>query len=265
MFLFCVNNIKAQDTKTQKIYNSKKWVHSIGLGNSMYKYSDFPKGQNEIDYRNAGGKDDQSIGGGYIIDAKIQRKFNKNYLGIAFNFYKDRKNSKGFYGTENDIEIDYEKVSDITIWDNQAYFNMGLNYEREVHRFFNKMAAVNLSFSSGISINRTPERLELGYYKGINYNSVDHPTVSTDVYGNQLKHSSTEFKNGFFVNPSFNLKMNTSKNTGFIFEFSWMYQWNKAVKNYYERGNYIGGYPGKSFTEKKYNVSGLQLRINYFF
>lgn len=252
--LFIVLNAfysNAQEKK-EKVYNTKKWVHSVGIAVNKYWYSGFPPGRNEINFKSLGGKVDQSSGNGFVLDIKIQRKINKNYFGFILNYYSDFKNSS--WGGSID-QIKRDSLKWLSVYDGQAYFNFGLSYERELYRFWKNRLGLNASLAAGYSNNRTPHRLEYDYFLQGFFKDDDN---------NELVR--TKFKDGYFINPSINCRFNTSKNHGVMVELSAMFQQHKAVKQYETEFAWstLDGF-NDSNIKSKYSVTGFQLRFNYFF
>jgi len=116
-------NVFAQDKKEQKVYNTRKWVHSVGIAANKYWYFGIPPSRNEINFESVGGKVDQSEGKGVVLDIKIQRKINKNYFGILINSYLDTKN---IYWGQSVEQIQRDSLKWMSVYDNQRYLNIGL-------------------------------------------------------------------------------------------------------------------------------------------
>lgn len=256
LLLLTYGSSLAQEKKAKQ-FNTKKWYRNFGIGNSSYRYIGIPKGRNEINYRGSGKSVDQSKGGGLVLDAKIQYKFTKNYIGININYYSDRKNSSGSRDqTINRINSD--RLTELTIYDNQSYVNFGFHYERQLYDMLQGRVSFNASFGIGYSANLTPDRLEYDYY----YKDFLTPSADTSA---ALRHVSTDFRDGGYINPAIKIKINSSTNHGMIIELSYLYQWNKAHKNYINKVGALQNYSQDYTSDYKYKVHAIQLKFNYFF
>lgn len=260
--------IVAQEVKKLE-YNTNKWIYSIGTGYSIGKYDGIPPSRNQINYYAQHGLGTPTQDGdgyivGMLVDIKVQRKFNKNYVGFHFNYYLD--SNEGVGRTDQNVQgikadslgipqKDHFKGGE-TIHTEHSYTNLGISYQRELFKTESGKFTLNAAATMGLSINHTPDRTEYDYFDSNGFIATD-TTSDGDVY----RLESTHFRNGFFVNPSVNMKYNIFKNQGIMIELSGVYQWHGI-----EKISGTAGESGKgSMNIDKYFVNATQIKILYFF
>jgi len=236
-------------------FNTKKWIFQISNGYGWFTYKGLLPSRNEINYnqtKNIAPPASHGNGNGYVFDAKFGRKISKNFIGVNANKYS-------YYDAWTDGDVQNIQSQDSilsyrSVYNNQDYLNVGLFYQREISTFLKNRLAVNIGLSGGYSFNLTLERTEYDYYeKGfvIGYTS----SSNEDFFL-----ASTEFKNGYFLNPFLNVKYNITKNTGFVLECSPFFQWNKYKQNYFSAKD-----ADLFYIENSYSIKGIQFRLGYFF